>query len=177
MSLAATWHGQNARKGEILGHKLPYASHPFSVMKLAHRMGAGTELVLCVCLCHDLIEETQVPLGHMEVFIGVEAANIVQELTFYKDSQTKEEYLNSFSEKSIVALVVKILDRIDNVMDFADTDPKYAGEYFLKANPIWGTFNARRSEIDAYFGNEQVSKNFGELIAKTNDLFFTSEGN
>lgn len=54
----------------------------------------------------------------------------------------------SFATKSIDAVIIKIADRLCNVMDFQLTNPDYALKYMNKAKVLFETFEDRRVEIE-----------------------------
>ena len=54
----------------------------------------------------------------MESVTNPNVVSIVKELTFDPKDMSKEEYMASFATKSIDAIIIKIADRLCNVMDF-----------------------------------------------------------
>ena len=169
MEMALQFHGTTARKNKIAGHSIPYITHPFNVMRMCYKVGAGTDVIVCAALNHDLIEDCGVNILTLKDGIGEDAALIVKELTCTGD---KAEYLKSFETSSIEALVIKILDRIDNVKDFLESDPDYAMKYCEKANVLWEFFEKRIHEIDDFFGSSQVSRSINSLIEEMLDMVY-----
>jgi (p)ppGpp synthase/HD superfamily hydrolase len=173
MFLSLKWHDRTPRKEQIYGHYVPYSVHLWGLMRAAHRVGAATELILCAIVGHDLLEDTDIPLEELTHVAGEEVTKTIIELTFDPSQKTKELYLESFGKASIPALVIKVLDRIDNVNDFLETDPEYASVYFSKATPVWDALITRKKEIEAYFGTSSV---YEKILEKYHELasFFLS---
>lgn len=84
--------------------------------------------------------------------IGPKALKIVKELTFDPSVGSKSEYLKSFANKSIEALIGKIADRICNTQDFLLQNPRYAIIYYLKAESLMDICRDRLNEIVAQYG-------------------------
>jgi len=122
--------------------------HPFSVLKRVWEWGYGNPPVLNAAVCHDIKEETKITWEELREVIGEEATSIVAELTYEGNTpEEKAEYIESFKEKSIESLVIKIADRIDNVRDFMLSKPKYAKKYCKKGNPLFVALHFRREEL------------------------------
>ena len=161
-------HKGTFRKDSIEGHSLPYIFHPLEVIKCLWGWGIGNELMMRAAALHDVLEDCpQVTLtsfqgargfGIMDVF-GKSVADLVVELTLAKNPdwtpeqsrKAKIEYMESFANKSLSALSIKLADRFCNVRDFMLTNPKYAYKYFRKADPVYtAAFNRRQEFLDAY---------------------------
>jgi len=69
-----------------------------------------------------------------------------------EQAKEKDAYLKSFKYKPIEALVIKLADRICNVLDYKLTDPGYAVIYFNKAKCLFEFYQERRNEVVAQFG-------------------------
>jgi (p)ppGpp synthase/HD superfamily hydrolase len=140
---------QLQRKGHVNWHTIPYFYHCVQVSNLVFKFGAGTVNNQLASLCHDVKEEN-FSVTHEELVSATneEAAAIVEELTFYQDRMSKEEYMASFATKSIDAVIIKIADRLCNVMDFQLINPDYALKYMNKAKVLFETFEDRRVEIE-----------------------------
>lgn len=136
LELVLKWHKNQMRSGALNGVHLPFLVHPISVMKTA-------------CMCHDTKEDTEITWKELREVIGDEATNIVAELTYEGNTpEEKAEYIKSFREKSIEALVIKIADRLNNVKDFILTKPEYANKYFNKAESLFEALVDRKEELD-----------------------------
>ena len=148
IDLAWKWHKNQTRKGSINDIALPQVFHPISVLKRVWEWGYGTPPVLSACACHDIKEDTDITWEELREVIGEEATSIVEELTYEGNSpEEKANYIESFMEKSIEALVIKIADRIQNVKDFMLTKPEYAKKYFKKGHPLFVSLHFRREEL------------------------------
>ena len=173
--LAIEWHGLDCRKGRIGGYTLLYVSHTMSVMKRAYVVGAGTDLIMCGCLGHDLLEDTKITWDLIRNALGEDIANLIKELTFVSGTMTKEEYLKTFEKSSVPALLIKVLDRIDNIWDFLSTDPQYAVKYFHKADVLWGIWEKRSAEIDEYFLRLLHAEPKGTVRSRVSDMICDME--
>jgi len=156
-----------AHKGQIRkGSGLPYSVHPMSVLA---RLG-DWEIDCYNCwkaaLCHDVLEDCpEVTFDQLVGVIGEQSANIVQELTFKPNPNSvmpepfqKSEYMKSFANKSLNALVIKVADRMCNTMDFISTDPNYASKYWKKAESLFETMLIRKEEILTEFGRSSFPR-------------------
>lgn len=153
------YHKNNLRKYEIKGIYLPEFSHLMQVQSAIWKWGAGTVTNMKAAINHDIRENTACDPSQLERVIGYEAALIVGELTFLPYGSTvdptaksKQDYLAAFSTKSVNALVIKLADRICNVLDFYQFDPAYAVTYFHKADVLFETFYNRYREVQDAFG-------------------------
>lgn len=144
-----------------VGHsrtKLPFIVHPLEVMKIIWTWGVGEEILLTAAVCHDLIEDTNATKEKLAILFGEEVARLVEELTFHLPKtkrhkvQAKAEYIASFLNKSVEALIIKLADRFCNVRDFFVTDPEYAIEYYHKAEPLLRAWESREREVAERFG-------------------------
>jgi (p)ppGpp synthase/HD superfamily hydrolase len=147
---------QLQRKGHVNWHTIPYFYHCVQVSNLVFKFGAGTVNNQLASLCHDVKEEN-FSVTHEELVSATneEAAAIVEELTYYPDRMSKEEYMASFATKSIDAVIIKVADRLCNVMDFKLTQPEYAFKYMNKANVLFDlVVQSRQDEVISKYGYE-----------------------
>lgn len=164
IDLALNLHTGQTRKGS----GLPFIVHPLSVMTKLRKLGTNNLSWLAAALCHDIIEDCGITEDgllmylpqHFDNEICNEILNIVVELTHYPILQSKEEYLQSFRDKSLQALIVKLLDRIDNVEDYGLDNPVYASKYLNKAKVLFEIYRERKGEIESCFGKE-----FNQLLS------------
>jgi (p)ppGpp synthase/HD superfamily hydrolase len=178
IELATVMHDGQFRKEHCLnGFKIPFIVHPIAVMFKVFVWGAGSETNQAAAACHDILEDTNVDAEVLKGNIGEDAYNIVCELTNTEPCEStalspgegkflagaKEAYLKSFATKSIDALIIKVADRLLNVMDFYRFDHKYAVKYFHKADSIWEILDNRWGEIEAKYGS-------GTVIAIKDDI-------
>lgn len=150
---------QLQRKGHVNWHTIPYFYHCVQVSNLVFKFGAGTVNNQLASICHDVFEENfSVTEQEMESVTNPNVVSIVKELTFDPKDMTKEEYMASFTTKSIDAIIIKIADRLCNVMDFKLTQPDYSYKYMNKAVPLFNAFYAKKDEIVAKYGHETYSR-------------------
>jgi hypothetical protein len=159
---AANWHtnhakdGSKFRKGKGEGLKIPYIIHPLQVVYRVQRWGivepneANFDFWKAV-LFHDILEDTDMPYDELVRLIGENAAVIVQHLTFSGGS--KADYIQSFANKPIEAVVAKIADRCCNVDDFGWQAPDYANKYLYMALDLFRLMDSRKQEIMDRFGD------------------------
>jgi (p)ppGpp synthase/HD superfamily hydrolase len=154
-------HSGQFRKANVV--QLPYAFHPMQVMLLLYDIGLSEAeylYILFACLGHDVLEDTDFTVEALTELIGERAVSIVKELTFISDKKGKEyqeekkRHLYEFKSKSIEALVIKVADRICNVLDFMKTDKEYAKIYCGKAIGLWEAFESRLNEVGEFFGQD-----------------------
>lgn len=156
IEFAVKCHQGQIRKGS----GLPYIVHPMAVLAKLADWEINCYKCWKAALCHDILEDCpDVTFDQLVEVIGVDAANIVQELTFKPDPHSdlservqKDQYMKSFQTKSIHAFVIKVADRICNTVDFISTTPDYAPKYWKKADDLFRTMMLRGDEMIAEFG-------------------------
>jgi len=176
MELIVFWHKGQYRKSSPPGAiQLPYVFHPFDVARMVWNWGAGTRVMMKASMGHDLLEHAEefgLPLKDEDVLgaVGEEAFSIIKELTFIPQTdspaQEKREYMKTFKDKSVHALVIKLADRLCNIDDFVlaaiheawakppneKPNNPYASKYCHKAKDLFEAFANRPDEVVAEFG-------------------------
>lgn len=106
--------------------KNPYIVHPERVVKLLQEVGVTDETVLAAAYLHDTLEDTAEDLtGFPEPVV-----RLVKELTTPKGTTDKDAYIAGFAHKSLNAVVVKLADRYDNLLDGSKTmSPAWVTKY------------------------------------------------
>ncbi|MFX1278720.1 MAG: HD domain-containing protein [Promethearchaeota archaeon] len=98
---------------------LPYVIHPIRVAMILRAAGfsefENRDLMLAA-LFHDLLEDTDLTYEELKTEFGKDIALIVRELS-KPDSIIKEDWLEAFENSSKEAKLIKMADRIDNLMD------------------------------------------------------------
>lgn len=158
--LAIHHHHLQERKHCINEVSLPYVSHPFDVMKKLWVWRVHDAVMLAAALMHDTLEDTDITPDEIRKSLGEPVLSLVKEMTYRKPSGVSKEearrakagYIAGFDKKSIEAVVLKVADRVSNVMDYLLYDPEYAMVYFHKADVVFNTFRARKAEVAARFG-------------------------
>lgn len=101
---------------------LPYAIHPIRILSILREFGYNEfehEDLMISVLLHDVIEDTPTKLPEIEGLFGKRVAEIVSELS-HPEGLSKEEWLECFKFYSKEAKIVKIADRIDNLLDMEE---------------------------------------------------------
>ncbi len=118
LTFAAKNHGIKTRKD----NETPYVIHPMRITAILRAAGFSefkNEDLMMAALFHDLIEDTETSLNDIKNQFGKKSASIVEELTKPEDDDkgSKEKWLKSFDKASKEAKIIKMADRIDNLMD------------------------------------------------------------
>ncbi len=121
ISFAFIKHGNLKRKAK----NVPYVIHPIRVTSILRATGFNEfehEDLMIAALFHDLVEDTDTNLAEIENQFGKSVALIVAELTKPDGAKgrKKEKWLERFIEKSKEAKIIKMADRIDNLMEKGD---------------------------------------------------------
>lgn len=135
---------------------LPYIIHPLEVAKQLHIWGIQytTNSFWDAVYLHDT-QEDNLPIYDkyvIEMDCWEKVDKLVTELTFDPKICSKKEYMGSFVNKSVEALVIKLADRYCNINDFAYSDQKYAWKYLAKAKKLIMLIFGRQTEIVERFG-------------------------
>jgi (p)ppGpp synthase/HD superfamily hydrolase len=164
VELHSSWPRKSAFR-EDAGEKrgLPYFFHPVAVVQRLWNWGVRDEVTLVAAIGHDLLEDTLVTVDQLRSMFE-SSVDVIQELTFIPDpswddktrAEKKAEWISSFASRPVNALVVKIADRLENVLDFGRSKPDYAGKYFHKADCLFSAFYKRIPEISEAYGIEVV---------------------
>lgn len=104
---AAAHMGQTDKAGQ------PYIDHP---RRVARRLENPTVLELSVAWLHDVVEDTNLTVWHIEDMFGAEVAAAVDAIT-HRAGETRTDYYARVKANP-VALKVKLADIADN------TDPE-----------------------------------------------------
>lgn len=132
IKFATEAHAGQTRKNS----NLPYITHCFQVAKIVYDT-TKDENLYAAAICHDILEDCRsVDRNKMKELLGDYIYGIVEELTCDPE-QDKQEYLDSFSKKSVEAYIIKIVDRLVNTLDFiVSGDRAYARKYIAKAEKL-----------------------------------------
>ena len=143
--------------------RLPYIIHPMGVLQQVAQWGVTKIVTWKGALGHDLREDCSLTYDQVKRALGEETADVIEELTFipnpdspFSIPQQKAEYMRSFFEKSIHALVIKVADRCCNTLDWLDTDGEYGPKYWKKADELFSAMTTRREEIVRFYGGPEV---------------------
>jgi (p)ppGpp synthase/HD superfamily hydrolase len=99
--------------------EIPYVIHPIRVALILRAAGFSEfkyKNLLLAALFHDLLEDTDLTFEELKTEFGREVALIVKELS-KPVKINKDDWLKSFITASKNAKLIKLADRIDNLMD------------------------------------------------------------
>lgn len=185
MMFAIEAHGDQKRKYT----NLPYYVH---LQEVTNKLLEYTsdEDVLTAALLHDTLEDTDVTFDEIKDKFGLKVANIVQELTDeyvkdkYPDLNRKERKrleLERLSKVSDDAKLIKAADRLNNIQDIAENDPKFAVKYLQESSNLAQGINnnelskkliAQIDSIQAQLENVQLTEPIPQLLnVDVNKLF------
>ncbi len=134
------------------GKLVPYVAHPIRIKSILRAFGYNEyehkELMISALL-HDVLKETDTRLEEIERLFGSKVAVIVNELTQPEEIE-KEEWLENFKYFSREARIIKIADRIDNLLDMDVWDKEKQISYLKQSKIILkscGDANKELAEI------------------------------
>lgn len=125
-----------------------------------------TEELLCAAMGHDLLEDTETTYEEIAAKFNVRIAYLILECTRTESTgDFKWEFLQSFKNKSLGSIVIKIADRYCNVMDYSRTPgkEKYASYYALQAIPLVKAFRSQ----DIYIHNVFMDIDFLNIVVRS----------
>lgn len=105
----------------------PYINHPLSVAELLARVGGVTDaVVLMAAVLHDTVEDTKTSFDEIEARFGKAVRDVVAEVTDDKSltkDVRKQQQIDHAAHSSSRAKLVKLGDKICNVIDVTDHAP------------------------------------------------------
>ena len=105
----------------------PYINHPIAVARLVADVGEVTDLVTLIgAVLHDTIEDTKTTADEVEQHFGRDVRLVVQEVTDDKrldKAERKRRQVEHASGLSARAKVIKLADKIANLLDVMDSPP------------------------------------------------------
>ena len=138
--------------------KIPmaYFTHCYEVMKKVATYTDDQD-VLKASVGHDIIEDCK-HISKEDILkrSNARVLKLIEECSRNDDWNTKElkfKFLKSFANKSMSSCLIKLADRLANVMDYelqSDDSDNYAGIYALQAYPLIQTIIERRDELEFY---------------------------
>ncbi|MFX0069947.1 MAG: HD domain-containing protein [Candidatus Hermodarchaeota archaeon] len=154
LTFAAQNHGLTLRKDE----KTPYIVHPLRITAILRAAGFSEyehEDLMIAALFHDLVEDTNVSIKEITNKFGTKVSSIVEELSKPKQGN-KDEWLKTFDKYSKEAQIIKMADRIDNLMDMKieSWSNEKKKSYAEQAKNI--LFKCRNANSDLAFELEKV---------------------
>jgi (p)ppGpp synthase/HD superfamily hydrolase len=144
---------------------LPYIVHPCRVASDAAKL--GKPILTAAAFCHDILEDCREgELGYYTARLKElgQVYDIVKDLTYTGSSkEEKEAYLASFANKPVESYIIKVLDRVDNVEDFAaNGDKEYARIYAKKAQVLIDIWDSHmRLNVESYLKESYLRGTLG----------------
>lgn len=125
------------------GDGTPYIIHPIRVLvTLFNIKGKSVNIYLLAvaAILHDVVEDCGVTIQEIADLFGYDVAAIVEQLTSDPDmikEMGKTEYLTyKMSRISSYALVIKLIDRLDNIKDMKSMDDKFRDKQIKSTTSI-----------------------------------------
>jgi guanosine-3',5'-bis(diphosphate) 3'-pyrophosphohydrolase len=121
---AAEKHKNQRRKGE---DGSPYINHPLFVATLLAELAEVTDVeILTAAILHDTIEDTETKKEELVELFGEKVAELVSEVTDNKALEKavrKQLQIEHASKLSKSAALIKIADKISNIIDVTNNPP------------------------------------------------------
>ncbi len=153
MDFAARKHRDQRRKDEEAS---PYINHPIAVSLLLAETGgiADAEVLL-----HDTLEDTDTTSEELEVAFAMRIRKLVEEVTDDKrlpKAKMKELQIAHAAQLSPDAVLIKLGDKISNVLDMTHSPPakwniERRREYLDWAEAVVNNCSRVNSALEAYF--------------------------
>jgi (p)ppGpp synthase/HD superfamily hydrolase len=123
-----------AHEGQIRKDgKNPYIVHPERVVKILQNAGVVDKEVLAAAYLHDVLEDTKADISEFPERVQ----KLVRELTKPPGTKDKNAYIAGFSGKSLDAVLIKLADRYDNLLDGSKTmKPEWVKNYLQGAEAL-----------------------------------------
>jgi (p)ppGpp synthase/HD superfamily hydrolase len=122
---AASKHSKQRRKGE---EAEPYLNHLIEVASLVAEATDGRPDVAIAALLHDVVEDQRVEYSEISGMFGSQVSALVAEVTDDKslDKQVRKEIqIADAAQKSPDACVIKLADKISNLLAIAKSPPPW----------------------------------------------------
>ncbi len=154
---AAQKHRDQRRKDRASS---PYINHPLQVAMLLSEIGkVEDDEILAAALLHDTIEDTDTKPADLEKLFGSRILKLVEAVSDDKSLPKEERKLLQIAhaaELSPDVALIKLGDKISNVIDVTDTPPKHWGvrrrrEYFDWAEAVINNLPKVNSALEEYF--------------------------
>jgi guanosine-3',5'-bis(diphosphate) 3'-pyrophosphohydrolase len=124
IDFAARKHRDQRRKDEEAS---PYINHPISVSLLLAEIGGIADAeILSAAILHDTLEDTATTPEELEAVFGIRIRKLVEEVTDDKrlpKARRKELQIEHASQLSADAVLIKLGDKISNVLDVTNSPP------------------------------------------------------
>ncbi len=125
LEFAAEKHRDQRRKGIEAS---PYINHPIRVARLLADAGDVREAeILQAAILHDTLEDTRCTAAELEQHFGARVRRLVEEVSDDKDlakAVRKRLQIEDAARLSPEARLIKVADKIANVLDVAEAPPR-----------------------------------------------------
>ena len=156
LQFAAIHHQYDRRAGY---DRLPYINHLIKVTNcLANRIGEKDEALLLAAILHDIVEDTEVTVEHLERRFGSEVAEIVAELTDDMSlpyEERKQLQVDRAGELSLKARKIRLVDKASNLRDIFNYPLEWTIEkkaaYLENAIAVAERIKGDNPRLDAWF--------------------------
>jgi len=159
LKFAAYKHKSQRRKD---AEASPYINHPISLADILSNVGGVDDpIVLCAALLHDTIEDTETTEKEIREAFGEKICTIVLEVTDDKSlpkNERKRLQITHAGSSSPEAKLVKLADKISNLIDIAHSPPKgwnmeRKREYFDWSKSVVDQVRGTSPSLEALFDN------------------------
>ncbi len=113
---------------------MPYIIHPVRLAERLRELGCTDENMLCAAILHDTLEDTSADAKEMSVIFGDDILFLVKQLT--RDKNAEKGMIDVSHITDARAMLVKIVDRIDNMQDYARDQGTVPEKYVAEARII-----------------------------------------
>jgi len=157
IDFAARKHRDQRRKDEEAS---PYINHPIAVSLLLAEIGGIADAeILSAAILHDTVEDTDTTPEELEAAFGMRVRKLVEEVTDDKrlpKARRKELQIDHASQLSPDAVLIKLGDKISNVLDVTNSPPadwniQRRREYLDWAEAVVNNCSRINSPLEAYF--------------------------
>jgi GTP diphosphokinase / guanosine-3',5'-bis(diphosphate) 3'-diphosphatase len=154
---AAERHRNQRRKD---AEASPYVNHPIAVSLLLAQVGGVRDPeTLAAAILHDTIEDTRTTPAEIEEAFGAKVRGFVEEVTDDKKlpkQERKQRQIDHARSLSPGAALIKLGDKISNVLDVANSPPvgwtlKRRKEYLDWAEAVVNNCPKVNSEMEQHF--------------------------
>ena len=120
-TLKAMYYAREKHETQKRNGGEPYIIHPLSMVCMAISMGIKDDIILASIMLHDVVEDCGVSLNELPVDCKVK--EVVNLLTFKmepgRDKKTEKKIYFSKISESVPAMIVKMIDRCNNISTMA----------------------------------------------------------
>jgi guanosine-3',5'-bis(diphosphate) 3'-pyrophosphohydrolase len=157
---SASKHRNQRRRDTV---KSPYINHPIEVAELLWDVGGVRDMnVLLAAILHDTLEDTNTGPEEIRDAFGEGVLSIVLEVTDDKSLpklKRKRVQIETASQKSTNAKLIRLADKSCNIRDLNNTPPrnwnhKRRSEYLLWTEQVVAGLRGTNAALEEYYDNE-----------------------